>query len=66
MKTLVCPECREIITVNPDETEQFFRLVCEGCFSTLEIVEVDPIEAIVVESDPDEFDDDDIDEDNDE
>lgn len=59
MKTVVCPECGDIITVSPDEIELFSRIVCEGCYSTLEIIEEDPLEVAVVEVDPDEFDDDD-------
>ena len=56
MKTIVCPECGEIITVDPDETELFSRLVCVSCYSTLEIIEEAPIAVSVVEIDPDEFD----------
>ena len=59
MKSIVCPECGEIITVNPDELEMFSRIVCEGCYSTLEVIGEDPIEVAVVEIDPDDFDDDD-------
>jgi Zn finger protein HypA/HybF involved in hydrogenase expression len=66
MKTVVCPECGELVTVNPDEIELFSRIVCEGCYSTLEIIEEDPLEVAVVEIDPDEFDDDDYEEDEDE
>jgi hypothetical protein len=67
MKTIVCPECGELISVNPDEVELFTRLICEGCFSPLEVTSEDPIEVAVVEVDPDEFDDeDDYEEDEDE
>lgn len=66
MKTVVCPECGEVITVNPDELELFSRIVCEACYSTLEVIEEDPLEVAVVEIDPDEFDDEDYDEDEDE
>ena len=66
MKTIVCPECGEIIPVNPDEVELFSQIVCEGCFSTLEIIEENPFVAAVVESESDEIDDDDYDEDEDE
>jgi DNA-directed RNA polymerase subunit M/transcription elongation factor TFIIS len=66
MKTIACPECGELLTINPDEVELFTRLVCEGCYTTLEITSDDPIELAVVEVDPDELDDDDYDEDEDE
>lgn len=66
MKTIVCPECGEIITVNPDETELFSRLVCISCYSTLEIIEEAPIAVSVVDIDPDEFDEDEYDADEDE
>lgn len=59
MKTLVCPECGEPITINPDELEVSSRIVCESCYSTLEVIDDDPIEVAVVEIDPEEFDDDD-------
>jgi len=59
MNTVICPECGEVIAVNPDEVELASRLVCEGCYSTLEVVAEDPIEIAVVEIDPDELEDDD-------
>ena len=66
MKTVVCPECGDIITVSPDEIELFSRIVCEGCYSTLEIIEEDPLEVAIVEIDPDDLDDEDYEEDEDE
>ncbi len=65
MKTIVCPECGEIITVAADEAELSSRLVCENCYSILEITSEDPIEVIVIDVDPDDLDDDDFDEDDD-
>ncbi|MBU1050816.1 hypothetical protein KKG90_12445 [Candidatus Bipolaricaulota bacterium] len=66
MKTIVCPECGEIITVAADEAELSSRLVCENCYSILEITSEDPIEVTVIDVDPDELDEDDFDEDEDE
>ena len=63
MKTVVCPECGEVILVAAEEAELATRLVCENCYSTLEIVSEDPIEVTIVDVDPDELDDDDFDED---
>lgn len=63
MKTIVCPECGEVILVSADEAEVSARLVCENCYSTLEIVSENPIEVTIVDIDPDELDEDDFDED---
>ena len=63
MKTIVCPECGEVILVNPDEVDLSTRLVCESCYASLEVTAENPIEVAVVEVDPDEFDEDDEDDD---
>ncbi len=63
MKTVVCPECGEIILVAAEDAELSTRLVCENCFSILEITSEDPIEVAIVDVDPDELDEDDFDED---
>ena len=58
-RMIVCPECGESIAVNPDELELYARIVCEACYSTLEVIDDEPIEVALVEIDPDDFDDDD-------
>ena len=61
MQLLLCPECGAEIELRPDEVEVHARVLCEACYSTLEIVSENPLETLVIEED--DFDDDDFDED---
>lgn len=63
MQTIECPECGESITLVADEVEVSALLVCENCYSTLEITEEDPIVVSVIDVDPDDLDEHDYDED---
>ena len=63
VKTIECPECGEPITLAADEVEVSALLVCENCYTTLEITAEDPTEVVAVDIDPDEFEDEDEDED---
>ena len=62
VKTVTCPECGEILTLTPDEVEIASLLVCENCYTALEITSEDPVEVTVVDVDPEELDDFDEDE----
>lgn len=66
VKTVACPECGEIIMLAAEEVELSSLLVCENCYSTLEITAEDPIQVVVVDVDPDELDEEDFDDDEDE
>ncbi len=46
---VVCPECDNPITVDPDEVEEGETVSCEECGADLEIVSVDPIELTAVD-----------------
>jgi alpha-aminoadipate carrier protein LysW len=46
---VVCPECDNPITVDPDEVEEGETVSCDECGADLEIVSVDPIELAAVE-----------------
>lgn len=65
MKPVTCPECGEITMLAAEDVELSALLVCENCYSTLEITAEDPIEVVVVDVDPDDFDEDDFEDDED-
>jgi alpha-aminoadipate carrier protein LysW len=46
---VVCPECDNPITVDPDEVEEGETVSCDECGAELEIVSVDPIELAAVD-----------------
>jgi alpha-aminoadipate carrier protein LysW len=46
---VVCPECDNPITVDPDEVEEGESVVCDECGMELEVVSVDPLELAPVE-----------------
>jgi alpha-aminoadipate carrier protein LysW len=46
---VVCPECDNPITVDPDEVEEGETVSCDECGADLEIVSVDPIELAAVD-----------------
>lgn len=41
---VVCPECDNPITVDPDEVEEGEKLHCDECGLELEVVSLDPLE----------------------
>jgi alpha-aminoadipate carrier protein LysW len=47
--SVVCPECDNPITVDPDEVEEGETLQCDECGTDLEVVSVDPLELAPVE-----------------
>jgi alpha-aminoadipate carrier protein LysW len=46
---VVCPECDNPITVDPDEVEEGETVLCDECGMELEVVSVDPLELAPVE-----------------
>lgn len=46
---IVCPECDNPISVDPDEVEEGETVECEECGLELEVVSVDPLELAPVE-----------------
>ena len=63
VERLECPECGEAITLATDEIELGMLLVCDNCYTTLEITAEDPIEVAVIDVDPDELDEEDFEDD---
>ena len=47
---VVCPECDNPITVDPDEVEEGEAVVCDECGLELEVVSVDPLELAAVDA----------------
>ena len=47
--SVVCPECDNPITVDPEEVEEGETLQCDECGTDLEDVSVDPLELAPVE-----------------
>ena len=46
---VVCPECDNPITVDPDEVEEGETVQCDECGTELEVVSVDPLELAPVD-----------------
>lgn len=46
---VVCPECDNPITLDPDEVEEGETLQCDECGLELEVVSVDPLELAPVD-----------------
>ena len=46
---VVCPECDNPITVNPDDVEEGETVTCDECGLELEVVSVDPLELAPVD-----------------
>lgn len=46
---VVCPECDNPITVDPDEVEEGETLQCDECGLDLEVVSIDPLELAPVD-----------------
>lgn len=66
---VVCPECDNPLTIDPDEVEEGEVVQCDECGTDLEIVSSDPLEIAPVDNegyDDDEDDRDHNDEDEDE
>jgi alpha-aminoadipate carrier protein LysW len=47
--SVVCPECDNPITVDPDEVEEGETVSCDECGADLKIVSVDPVELAAVD-----------------
>jgi alpha-aminoadipate/glutamate carrier protein LysW len=47
---VVCPECDNPITIDPDEVEEGEAVVCDECGLELEVVSVDPLELAAVDA----------------
>jgi len=46
---VVCPECDNPITIDPDEVEEGETVQCDECGTELEVVSVDPLEIAPVD-----------------
>lgn len=46
---VVCPECDNPLTIDPDEVEEGETVQCDECGTDLEIVSTDPLEIAPVE-----------------
>lgn len=46
---VVCPECDNPISIDPDEVEEGETVECQECGLELEVVSVDPLELAPVE-----------------
>ena len=46
---VVCPECDNPITVDPDDVEEGETVICDECGLELEVVSVDPLELAPVD-----------------
>ena len=46
---VVCPECDNPITVDPDEVEEGETVQCDECGTELEVVSIDPLELAPVD-----------------
>lgn len=46
---VVCPECDNPLTINPDEVDEGETVQCDECGINLEIVSLDPLEVSPVD-----------------
>ncbi len=46
---VVCPECDNPISVDPDDVEEGETIQCDECGTDLEVVSVDPLELAPIE-----------------
>ncbi len=51
MAGVVCPECDNPLTIDPDEVEEGEVVQCDECGTDLEIVSADPLEIAPVDED---------------
>ena len=49
MAAVVCPECDNPLTLNPDDYEEGETFPCDECGVDLEIKSLDPIEVVPVD-----------------
>jgi|GEM_PF-1519347 len=56
---LNCPECGERIIIPEAELELNVGVICEACYTPLQVVELDPVVLQVLDVDLDDLDDDD-------
>ena len=51
-----CPECENVLDIEMDDVEEGDVVACEECGSEYEVVGVEPLELVRVDSDLDEDD----------